>query len=207
MNCLYFVATSSPPSTESEDEARKREPPSSRTKKNLKGRKSVAKKGSGKIGKEVKDTGKVKQEDKKGKTSEESIDRAMVGEVEATAEGGTVEEVTDRRQHEAYRVGDVSTEGESTVAEETDGVDTERETDEEEPKEEENKDESEITDDTGDGKERKSAVGEETKTEDIAKDRKKVGVGKKKESAKGKSARKGNGKAGKRGRKSPTTCE
>jgi hypothetical protein len=207
MNCLYFVATSSPPSTESEEEAGKSELPSPRTKKKLKGRKSVAKKGSGKIGKEVKDTGKVKQEDKKGETSEENIDRAMVEEVEAAADGGTVEEVKDKGQHEAYGVGDISTEGESTVAEETDGVDTERETDEEEPKEEENKDEGEIADDTGDGKERKSQLGEETKTEDVGKDRKKVGVGKKKESAKGKGARKGNGKAGKRGRKSPTTCE
>jgi hypothetical protein len=205
MNCVYFLVTS-PPSTESEEEAGKCEPPSLRTKKKLQGSKGGPKKGSEKIGKEVKDAGNVKQEDKKGVTSEESLDRAIVEEVEGTAEDGTVEEVTDAGQHEAHGVGGVSTEGESTGDEETDGVDTERETDEEEQIEEENKDEGEIADDTGDGKEKKSEVGEETKTEDVGKDRKK-GVGKKKEGAKGKGSRKENGKAGKRGRKSPTTCE
>lgn len=207
MNCLYFVVTLSPPSTESEEEAGKCKLPSPTIKKILKGSKSGAKKGSGKIDKEVKDAGKVKQEDKEGATSEEGLERAMVEEEEGTAEDGTVEEVTGAGQHEAHGVGGVSTERESTLEEETDGVDTERETDEEEPKDEENKDEGEIADDTGDGKERESEVGEETRTEDVGKDMKKKGVGKKKEGAKGKGSRKENGKAGKMGRKSPTTCE
>jgi hypothetical protein len=198
---------SPPPSTESEDEAGKCERPSPRTKKKLKGTKGGARKGSGKVGKEIKDAGKVKREGKRRETSEKSIDRATVEEVQGTAEDGTVEQVTDTGQHEAYGLGDASTEVESTIEEETDGVDTERETDEGEPKEGENKDEDGITDDAGDGKERKSEVGEETKTEDVGKDRKKKGVGKKKEGAKGKGSRKGNGKGGKRGRKSPTTCE
>jgi hypothetical protein len=192
------VRKSSPSDTEE-----KSGPPSPRIKKKWRGKKGRGKKGNGNGGKGWKDGGKMKKEGTRvaavGKTAKET-EILTEEEAEGSIEHGTAERGVDKGE-KATEVRDIPTEGEIP------GLETETENDGEEEMEEREK--NEVTGSTEEEEVgRESELGKEMKPQSTRKEsKKKKEGGKKREGYKGKGVGRRSDKAGKKGRKSPTTRE
>jgi hypothetical protein len=181
-----------------EEETGKSLLPSREGRKKQKRKKGGAKEINRKSDKEGKIGRKLKTEAKKDAVGEECTE-ATEGPTEEEGEN-TAGEGSDTEEEK------VSAEGQTAIEDETPAMVMERESEGKDQKEEVKKN-CEITNATGGEEDKRGEVEEKLRTEEIGKEMNGKSNGKKKEGDKGKGMRKGNGKARKGGRKSPTTCK